>query len=416
MMILIVSADSSDIDHLQTLLEGQSSFLAAKSRAEAFELARHNPIRLAIVHFEEPFTDAYDTLQGLLDLKEDLSILLIHDPKHQEAVIPLIQAGLVVPLEKPFTPADLKEKLEQFQVPFTETPASQEVVTTHPQAHEAQEPIPEIDPVSMDRLIMDLAHRLKNPLVAIRTFTSLFKERVDDAQFQKDFYQTMRQEVERMDSLIDQLIEFSELPDPSGTLHPVVPIVEEAVKTSQDRLKNAKITLQNSLDNPSLTLWVDKEQMIYALAHLLTGLGSDMTRSREDSKITVNLRQGEGEYEGIEILLQKNGPFFQDRTHYFGLELFMAKRIIERQNGVVQWEVSAEGQTSVRVFLPTYSPTSPAFGEITRGPCGQVIPPYAERRKRQLAINFRNRRGRQRRLYTRSSYFPDRRRTASATA
>ncbi len=328
--------------------------------------------------------------------------------------MPLIQAGLVVTLEKPFTLSDLKEKLEQFRVPLTEVPVTQESVTPLPQ--KAKEAILEIDPVSMDRLIMDLAHRLKNPLVAIRTFAHLFKERFNDAQFQKDFYQTMRQEVERMDSLIDQLIEFSELPDPSAAPHPVVPIVEEAVKTTQDELKNTKIALQNSLGDQSLTLWIDKEQVIYALVHLLTGLGSGVTKSREHSEITVHLRQGASDPEGIEILLQKSGPLFQDRTCYFGLELFMAKRIIERQNGVVQWEVSAEGQTSVRILLPACSPMSPPFGKITRDPCEQVIPPYAERRKRQLGIAFRDRRGRQRRLYTRSSYFPNRRRTASATA
>ncbi|GEM_PF-3112395 len=410
-MNLIVDADSSEIDHLQTLLEGQSPFLVAKSRAEALELASHNPIRLAIVHFTEPLTDVYDILQGLLDLREDLSILLIHDPNQQEGIIPLIQAGLVITLEKPFTLSDLKEKLEQLKVSLTEVSVTQEGVTALP-----QETIPKIDPVSMDRLIMDLAHRLKNPLVAIRTFAHLFKERFDDAQFQKDFYQTMRQEVERMDSLIDQLIEFSELPDPSTTPHPVIPIVEEAIKTTQDRLKNTKITLQNRLAHQSLVLWVDKEQVIYALVHLLTGLGSGMTKPREHSEITVHLWQGESNPEGIEILLQKSGPLFQDRTHYFGLELFMAKRIIERQNGVVQWEVSAEGQTSVKILLPACNPTSPSSSEITRDPSGQVIPPYTERRKHQLAISFRDRRGRQRRLYTRSSYFPDRRRTASATA
>jgi hypothetical protein len=412
MMILIVGADSSETDYLQTLLEGKSSFLAAETGAKAFELARQNPIKLAILHFEEPLTDVYDTLQGLVDLREDLSILLIHDQRHHEAIMPLVKAGLVVPLEKPYTFSDLQEKLEDLRIPLaTGGPAMKESAASLPQ-EETQEVIPEIDPVSMDRLIIDLAHRLKNPLVAIKTFAHLFKERFDDAQFQKDFYQTMRQEVERMDFLIDQLIEFSELPDPSTAPHPVVPIVEEAVKTSQDQIKNTKIALQNSLGHQSLALWVDKEQVIYALVHLLTALGSGATKPGGHSEITVHLRQRDSE--GIEILLQKSESLFQDRAHYFGLELFMAKRIIERQNGVVQWDVSAEGQLSVRILLAAYSSAS-SPSEITRGPYG-FIPPYAERRKHQIAITFRDRRGRQRRLYTRSSYFPDRRRTASATA
>jgi signal transduction histidine kinase len=268
----------------------------------------------------------------------------------------------------------------------------------------------------MDRLIMDLAHRLKNPLVSIRTFAHLFKERANDTQFQKDFYETMRQEVERIDDLIDQLIEFSELPDPFVAFHPILPIVEEAVKKANDQLRRIDIHLEQNLHGPSPTLLLDKDQFIYALTHLLAGLGSCLPKPAHaktpKTQISVRL-QSATDTDGVEVRIESNASLFQDRTQFLGLELFIAKRIIERQQGVVQWEISPQGQTSVRILFPG---SRPVVSDQKLDPWKQTVPAYAERRKKQLVIAFRDRRSRQRRLYTRSTYFPDRRRTVPATA
>ena len=276
-MVLIVGADPEEADLLQTLLAGDFPLLIANSRPEALDLARRNPVESAIVNFGGPLPETYDILQDLLDLREDIPILLISDSQHREAAMPLVQAGLVVYLQKPFNPSDLKSKMQQFQrknegqakESLSAVPAAGKDISPPP----SQEAALKFDPVSMDRLIMDLAHRLKNPLVAVRTFAHLLKERFNDVQFQRDFYQTMRQEVERMDTLIDQLIEFSELPDPRIESHQVLPTVEEAMKGATDRLKGARIDLRDDLDDKRPALQVDRVQLVYALVHLLTGLG-----------------------------------------------------------------------------------------------------------------------------------------------
>ena len=411
-MILILSAESGTTNHLRTLLEGQfSPLLMAKSRDEAIELASRYPVKVVIVNLEDS-PEVYDLLYGLLDLREDASIIILSDPEHRQALTPLIQAGLITHFEKPFDSLQLKSRInERLGLILEEKSTLSESVQPPP----PQEASSQIDPVSMDRLIMDLAHRLKNPLVSIRTFAHLFKERFNDAQFQKDFYQTMRQEVERIDTLIDQLIEFSELPGPSMALHPVLPIVEEAIQKTNDLFKGSNIHLENDLKDKGLAIPVDKDQLIYALIHLLSGLEISLPKSGS-SQILVHLRQTTTDSGGVEIFLKSSTALSQDKAQFWGLELFMAKRIIERQHGLVQSEVSSEGQPSLRIFLPMNSPTSFTSGETERDIKKHTLSPPVERREQQLAIPFQDRRGRERRFYAPSVYFPDRRRSAPATA
>ena len=417
-MVLIVGADPEEADLLQTLLAGDFPLLIANSRPEALDLARCNPVESAIVNFGGPLPETYDILQDLLDLREDIPILLISDSQHREAAMPLVQAGLVVYLQKPFNPSDLKSKVHQFQrknegqakESLSAVPAAGKDISPPP----SQEAALKFDPVSMDRLIMDLAHRLKNPLVAVRTFAHLLKERFNDPQFQRDFYQTMRQEVERMDTLIDQLIEFSELPDPRIESHQVLPTVEEAMKGATDRLKGARIDLRDDLDDKRPALQVDRVQLVYALVHLLTGLGRSKTKAGH-SGISVCIR-ATTDPEGVEIVIQKKGPHFEDRSQFFGLELFMAKRIIERQQGSIEWGISPEGHTSVKIRLPiSYSAAYPSHRAAGDHKV-QNMSLYAERRNCHHSIAFRDRRVRERRLSIRSSYFPERRRKVPVAA
>ena len=411
-MILIVGADPEESDLLHTLLAGDFPLLIANSRPEALDLTRRHSVELAIINFGDPLPETTDILLGLLDLREDISILLISDSQHREAAMLLVEAGLASYIQKPFNPLDLKEKIQQFQRKYegegkeslSAIPVAGEEISPTP----SREPSLELDPVSMDRLIMDLAHRLKNPLVAIKTFAHLLKERFNDAQFQRDFYQTMRREVDRMDSLIDQLIEFSELPDPMIELHQALPIVEEAIRGATDRVKGARIDLRNYLDDKKPALLVDRLQLVYGLVHLLTGFAGSKTKAGQ-SWISVCI-QPTTDPEGVEIIIEKKGPHVEDRSQLFGLELFMAKRIIERQQGSIEWGISPEGHTSVRIQLPlrksaTY-PSREAAGDYRV----QNISSYAERRRNYLSVAFKDRRVRKRRLSIRSSYFPERRR------
>ena len=62
---------------------------------------------------------------------------------------------------------------------------------------------------SLGLLTAGLAHEIRNPLVAIRTFTQLLPERYDDAEFREGFQGLALKEVDRICGLINDLLSFA---------------------------------------------------------------------------------------------------------------------------------------------------------------------------------------------------------------
>ncbi|HEU0048934.1 MAG TPA: HAMP domain-containing protein, partial [Nitrososphaera sp.] len=62
---------------------------------------------------------------------------------------------------------------------------------------------------SLGLLTAGLAHEIRNPLVAIRTFTQLLPERYDDAEFREGFQGLALKEVDRICGLITDLLSFA---------------------------------------------------------------------------------------------------------------------------------------------------------------------------------------------------------------
>ena len=58
---------------------------------------------------------------------------------------------------------------------------------------------------SFGALASGVAHEIKNPLVAIRTFAELLPERYADTDFRDDFAKVVIREIARIDNLVDRL-------------------------------------------------------------------------------------------------------------------------------------------------------------------------------------------------------------------
>ena len=62
---------------------------------------------------------------------------------------------------------------------------------------------------SLGLLTGRLAHEIRNPLVAIRTFTQLLPERYEDPEFREGFQGLALKEVDRICGLINDLLSFA---------------------------------------------------------------------------------------------------------------------------------------------------------------------------------------------------------------
>ena len=63
-------------------------------------------------------------------------------------------------------------------------------------------------------VIHELAHEFKNPMVTIKTFAQLLEERYQDENFRSRFQDVVGSDIERMDGLLEMMLEFADFARP----------------------------------------------------------------------------------------------------------------------------------------------------------------------------------------------------------
>jgi len=101
---------------------------------------------------------------------------------------------------------------------------------------------------SIGALASGIAHEIKNPLVAIRTFAELLPERFSDEEFRNDFSRVALREIERIDDLVARLRGLA-MPSqqPPASLDVRAPL-KETIGLLRGQLEQAQILVHLELD------------------------------------------------------------------------------------------------------------------------------------------------------------------------
>src|SRR5262245_51223205 len=94
-----------------------------------------------------------------------------------------------------------------------------------------------------------IAHEIKNPLVAIKTFAELLPERFAEDDFRNDFSKVVITEIERIDDLVARLRGFATPSPQSFSPIDIRTPIEETLALMRGQLEQAQITV--TLDSPS---------------------------------------------------------------------------------------------------------------------------------------------------------------------
>lgn len=216
-----------------------------------------------------------------------------------------------------------------------------------------------------NELAASMSHEIRNPLVAIKTFAQLLPERYDDKVFRDEFSKLVSLEVDRLNSIIDQINDFAHPPAPAfGPVDIRQPIHRSIGHVLPSERRNG-IQISTKVEDDLPAIWGDERALTDCFSHLLRNSVESLAHKDNPhiDLIVSRLQNGAGS-RGIAVTVRDNGhgipaeikdklfsPFCTTKARGMGLGLSIVQRTVIDHNGQVQIDARNNG-TAVTVILP----------------------------------------------------------------
>jgi signal transduction histidine kinase len=217
---------------------------------------------------------------------------------------------------------------------------------------------------SLGTLTAGLAHEIRNPLVAIKTLTQLLPERLDDEEFRNQFLQIASGEVDRISSLVNELLDFARSSDPKLEQEDIDSVLDGMILLVSTETKKKQINIIKDYANNLPPIQIDREQIKQVFLNILLNA---IEATRENGKITVKTRvftkPGGENYIQIEFTDTGCGipeeyledifnPFFTTKSTGSGLGLSISNQIIQDHRGYIDVDSHQHKGSSFFINLP----------------------------------------------------------------
>jgi len=222
------------------------------------------------------------------------------------------------------------------------------------------------------RLVTDVAHELRTPLMAIQSTV----EAMIDGVFKPDAerLETLNSEVQRLSRLVDALLKLSRLESRTKPIEQkkvdLTEMLSSVVQTHQAYIHDAGLNLEFEYD-PHVYVFGDADLLRQATANLISNA---VRYTPEGGTITIMARKGDlmGQIvvkdTGIGLTPEEAKLVFQRfwradsgrarATGGLGIGLSVVKEIVEQHNGWVRVEGRPNEGACFTIYIPLYSENS----------------------------------------------------------
>ncbi|MFZ0450042.1 MAG: ATP-binding protein [Desulfatiglandaceae bacterium] len=218
---------------------------------------------------------------------------------------------------------------------------------------------------SLGQLAAGIAHEIRNPLSSIKGFATYFKERYREVPEDQETADIMIQEVERLNRVIGQLLEFARPVSIERKSIDVLELVRQSLKLVEGDTLQKGIRIEMEVIPSERKVDLDPDKMKQVLLNLYLNALEAMERN---GTLTVDIRDEKSGY--VDIIISDTGagikkedlahvfdPYFTTKPSGTGLGLAIVHKIIESHGGEIRVE-SREGKgTRVVISLPVQGET-----------------------------------------------------------
>ncbi len=229
---------------------------------------------------------------------------------------------------------------------------------------------------SFGALASGIAHEIKNPLVAIKTFAELLPERFAEEDFREDFSKVVVREIDRIDDLVARLRGLA-----APSTQPLAPLdlrepIEDTLTLLRAQLEQKRIRLHRFYDPVVPPVAGDPAQLKQLFLNLFMNAleamepGGELTidlRPRSKHRASTVLARVSDTGSGIpEALLGRIfDPFVTTKSRGSGLGLAICRRITDAHGATIRAENNPGGRGStIAVAFPAVPAMALTINEI----------------------------------------------------
>ena len=212
-------------------------------------------------------------------------------------------------------------------------------------------------------LAAGMAHEIKNPLTSIKTFTEYLPHKYDDPAFREKFTRIVTQEVGKITSLVQRLLDFAKPAPPHLQPTHVSQLLEETLEfLSSDCLKQ-RIQIERAYGSDGATIQADHQQLRQVFLNLLLnsleamdGNGGTLSVSttKQDARLAVTITDT-GPGIPNEHLPRLFDPFFTTKPTGTGLGLSIVHRLVTEHRGTITFDSPLRHGTRCTLTFPLSS-------------------------------------------------------------
>lgn len=225
---------------------------------------------------------------------------------------------------------------------------------------------------ALGTLAAGMAHEIRNPLSAIKTFVQLLPRKIDKPGFLEKFNRTVPRETNRINLLVEELLELSRIPKYNFAVTDINGLLMQAIDTIEAELQQRGIELHPDIQNQLPSVQADANQLVKAFHNLArnalqampTGgrltiktYSEELHDDRQSGNTGTNCRvtiifQDTGPGIPSKLLKEIFNPFFTTKDSGTGLGLPITHKVITEHGGQIEAE-SQNGQgTKFTIHLP----------------------------------------------------------------
>jgi len=208
-----------------------------------------------------------------------------------------------------------------------------------------------------------VAHEIRNPLTSIKGFVQLLGKRIEEGSDNRRLITLVLKEIERLESLIKDLITYARPTNPNFEGVCVNDIVNDVLQVLSQRISQKKVQINIDISN-KLSIYADRKQIYQVFFNLILNAVQAVKSGEGIVNIGINIDR---EKESIKIIVSDNGlgipssdfqkvftPFFTTKDKGAGLGLAISKRFVEDNGGKLSFESNYREETKFIIELPKF--------------------------------------------------------------